>query len=163
METIVGLYCKGNDIIFWCSLCVRLCLSWVATVATCVVIVETCCTKFVQVELTMIMSTKVWKSFLMMAISIHLHVWRGEKWENFLCMWISLFNMIIATVFQSVSWVAMRSLLHKQCSKWILIDGMSTLTLWKMHNSRMWYIEMNTKCYKKMGKGKMKWRGVKMS
>jgi hypothetical protein len=74
----------------------------------------------------MIMSTKVWKSFLAMEISIHLCVWWGEKWENFLCMWTPLLDMIIAMVFQSVSWVAMCSLLHRQHSKWILIDGMTT-------------------------------------
>jgi len=31
-----------------------------------------------------------------------------------------------------------------------IIDGLTTLTSWKMHNYKMWYIETNTKYYKKM-------------
>jgi hypothetical protein len=30
-----------------------------------------------------------------------------------------------------------------------IINGMTTLTLWKMRNYKMWYMDTNTKCCKK--------------
>jgi hypothetical protein len=35
-----------------------------------------------------------------------------------------------------------------------IIDGMTTLSSWKMCNYRMWYIETNTKCSKKWAEDK---------
>jgi hypothetical protein len=63
---------------------------------------------------------------LVMRISIHFHVWWGKKWETSFCMWTPLFNTITIMVFQSVSWVAMHSLLHRLHNKWIF----KSLMIW---------------------------------
>jgi hypothetical protein len=67
-----------------------------------------------------------------------------EKVKNLFCTWTSFFDVIAAMVSWSVSWVAMCSFSHKQCSKWIPKSSMvwPHLALWKMQNCRMWYIEM---------------------
>ncbi len=119
METTIGLYGKGNEIISWCLLYEDHVLFWMAIVVTCVVVVEAHCKKSVQVRLATTMSTKVRKSSLMMTISTHLRVWQGQRWETILSTWAPFFNAIIAIVFQNVSWVAMCSLLHGQHSKCI--------------------------------------------
>jgi hypothetical protein len=53
METIVGLYGKGNEIISWCLLYVGLCLVLSSNFVACIVVVEAHYIKFVQVGLTM--------------------------------------------------------------------------------------------------------------
>jgi hypothetical protein len=55
---------------------------WIAMIITCVVVVDACCTIFVQTKSTMMMSIKVWKSFLMIRISTPCQVWWGKRWET---------------------------------------------------------------------------------
>jgi hypothetical protein len=62
---------------------------------------------------------KVQKSSLVMMISIRFCVWWGKRWEFFFCMWAPFFDMIIATISRSISWVIMCSLSHGQRNKWI--------------------------------------------
>jgi hypothetical protein len=94
-------------------------LFWVAIVATCVVIIEAHYTKFGLIKLTMKMSAKVQKLFLVMTISICFCVWWRKRWKTSLYMWVSFFNAIDAMKSRSISWVVVHSLLHGQCSKWI--------------------------------------------
>jgi hypothetical protein len=94
-------------------------LSWTAIVIACVIIVKTHCTKSVCVDLTMITSARVRKLSLVMTISTRLCVWQRKRWETSLYTWAPLFDVIIAMVFQSISWAAMHSFPHRQHSKWI--------------------------------------------
>jgi hypothetical protein len=48
-------------------------------VIACIVVIETHCTKSIQVELTMIMFAKVRKLFMVMTISTHFHVWWRKR------------------------------------------------------------------------------------
>jgi hypothetical protein len=92
---------------------------WVAIVIACTIIVKACYTKFGHVELIMTTFIQVRKLSLMMTISIHLHVWRGKRWETSFYTWAPLFDALAAKVSWSVSWAIVRSLLHGQRSKWI--------------------------------------------
>jgi hypothetical protein len=56
---------------------------------------------------------------LVMTISTHLCVWWGKRWETSLCTWAPIFNMMAIMIFQNISYVAMHSLSHGQCNKWI--------------------------------------------
>ncbi len=94
-------------------------MSWTITIVACIIIVETCCTKFVWVGLAMTTSIMVQKLSLVMIISTCLCVWWGKKWKTSLSMWAPLFNAIVATIFSSVSWVVVQSFSHEQHSKWI--------------------------------------------
>jgi hypothetical protein len=80
---------------------------------------QTSYTKFVWAELIMTMSSKVWKSSLVITISICFQVWRGKRWVISFYMWVPLFDTIFTMIFWSISWVVVCSLLHKQCNKWI--------------------------------------------
>jgi hypothetical protein len=90
-----------------------------ATITTCVIIVEAHYTKFGQIGSTMTKSAKVQKLFLVMTISIHLHVWRGKRWETFFCTWAPFSDAITTTISWSISWAIMRSFSHMQRNKWI--------------------------------------------
>jgi hypothetical protein len=94
-------------------------LSLRETIVYIFIVVETHYTKFVWIKLVMKMSTKVWKPFLVMTISTHLHVWWGKSWQTSICTWTPLSNRISMMVFRNISWVAVHSLLHGQCNKWI--------------------------------------------
>jgi hypothetical protein len=64
-------------------------------------------------------SSKFKKLSLAMTISIHLHVWQGKRWETPICTWAPLSDVMVTMVCWIVSWAAMCSLLHEQCSNWI--------------------------------------------
>jgi hypothetical protein len=50
---------------------------------------------------------KVQKLSLVIAISISLCVWWGKRWKTSFCMWARLFDVIVAVVFQNISWATM--------------------------------------------------------
>jgi len=58
METIIGFYGKGNEIISYHSLYVGSRLVLNSNCCACIVIVKTCCTKSIQVGLAMIISSR---------------------------------------------------------------------------------------------------------
>jgi hypothetical protein len=55
--------------------------SWTTIIATCVVVINVCCTIFVQIESTMTTSIKVRKPYLVIRISICRWVYWEKKWE----------------------------------------------------------------------------------
>jgi hypothetical protein len=79
----------------------------VATLVACVVIIETHYTKSIWIKLAMAMFAKVQKLSLVITISISLHVWWGKRWKTSFCMWAPLFDVIVAMVFQKMSWATM--------------------------------------------------------
>jgi hypothetical protein len=119
MDTIIGLYGKGNEIIFWHSLCVGSCLILSGNCRCMCRYHWRWSTKFGQVGSVMTMFAKVQKFSLVMTISIHICVWLGKRWKTSFYTWVPFSDVIVALVFRSISWVAMCSLLHGQCSKWI--------------------------------------------
>jgi hypothetical protein len=118
METTVGLYGKGNEIIFRHLLCVGSCLVLNSNY-TCIIVIEAHCTKSVRIELVMTTFARVWKPSLVMTISTCFCMWQRKRWKTFLCMWAPFFDVIITTIFQSISWVVVHPFLHGQHSKWI--------------------------------------------
>jgi hypothetical protein len=55
--------------------------SWTTIIATCVVVVNVCYTISMWIESTMTTSIKVWKSSLVIRISIRRWVWWKKRWE----------------------------------------------------------------------------------
>ncbi len=123
METIIGFYGKGNEIISWCLLCVGSCL----VNGNCHYM---CCHHWNTLHqintnrIGMTTSIKVQKLSLVMTTSIHLHVWQGKRWKTFIFTWASFSNAMAAMVSRNVSWAAMHSFLHEQRNKWICKSSM---------------------------------------
>jgi hypothetical protein len=151
MKTTIGLYGKGNEIISWHLLCV----------GSCFVFSDNChymCCRWNTLH-------KIWMSWI-----DNENVCQGSK---------TIFSddnihLILCVVKEKVKNLSLYVGFTVQCNSynniskhimgcsaltptWAMdtqiIDGMITLASWKMHNYRMWYIETNTKCYKKMGGG----------
>jgi hypothetical protein len=119
METIIGFYGKGNEIISYHSLYVgsRLVLN-----SNCCCMHCHCQNMLHQIYISWIGNDnfiKVWKLSLIMTISICLLVWQGKKWKTSLYTWAPSSDAIATTIFWTVSWVIMCSLSHGQHNKWI--------------------------------------------
>jgi hypothetical protein len=92
---------------------------WTSTIVACVIIVKTHCTKSIWIGSIMTTFAKVQK-IVFSDDNIHsFPCMVGKRWETSLCAWAPLFDIMVTMVYWSVSWVAMHSLSHEQCSKWI--------------------------------------------
>ncbi len=96
-------------------------LFWVAIVATCDVILEAHCTKFVRVGLAMINDNIRQNSkTISNDDNIHSSLFTTKKrWETSFNTWVKLFDVMVAMVSRNISWVTMRSFLREQHNKWI--------------------------------------------
>jgi hypothetical protein len=120
MKTTISLYGHGNEVVSWCAFCIW---SWISflkwIVVICVVLDNACYTIYGWVGLTMTTSTKVWKPFLVIRISIIYWVCWGKRWETSFYTFATLSKIIVVIGSQIVSWVIMCSLSHKHQRKWI--------------------------------------------
>ncbi len=135
------------------------------SIVACIIIIEACYTKFVWVKSAMTTSTKVRKLFLVMKISIRLHVWQGNRWDTSIYTWAPLCNAIATLLFQSISWAAMCSLLHRQCSKWIPKSSM-VWSHWHHEICATVGCDISRRirnAIRKWAKDKTKWKGARMS
>jgi hypothetical protein len=64
MKITINLYCKGNEIIFWCAFRVWLCFPLMIIVVVCTIVNNASYTISKCVELIMTMSIKIFKWFL---------------------------------------------------------------------------------------------------
>jgi hypothetical protein len=133
--------------------------SWMTIVIACIVMDNAHCTIFKQVESIMITSIKVQKLFLVIKILTHCQMRWGRRWETSFCTCVPIFKTIVVTISQRISWVEVCSFLHGHSLKQVdtqIINGMSTLTIWKMCNYRMWKPKVGTLWCKEMS-----WRQIK--
>jgi hypothetical protein len=120
METIVGLYGKGNEIISWHSFYVGSCLvlsgNYHHYMCYC------CWSTLHQIYTSQIHNDNIHRSMKIVYgddnIQSSLCV-VGKRWKTLFYTWAPLSDVIATMVSWSVSWVAMRSLSHMQCNKWI--------------------------------------------
>jgi len=119
MKTPTRFNSKRNEVIAWCSFNVGWVFSWATIVTTCVVIVDVCCTIFVWVELTMIVSVKVWKPFIVIRISIRHWMWQGKMCKTSLWTYALLSKVIVIIVFRSVSCFVVHSFPQGHQNKWV--------------------------------------------
>jgi hypothetical protein len=141
MKTTISLYGHGNEVVSWCTFCIwswMFFLKWI--VITCVVLDNACYSIYGWVGLVMTTFVKVRKPSLVIRILIIYWVWWGKRWETSLYTCAPLSKIMVVMVSQRVSWAIMCSLSHKHQRKLDtqIINGMSTLIMWKMCNHRMW-------------------------
>jgi len=119
MVTIVGLYGKGNEIISWRLL-------WVGS---CLVLNNNyhcmCChhwNTLHQIYTSRIRNENIRQDTKIFFGDDNIHSFScvvGKRWKTFFYMWVPLSNVIVTTIFWSVSWAAVCSFPHRQCNKWI--------------------------------------------
>jgi hypothetical protein len=78
--------------------------SWATIIVACVIIINVIYTIYVQIELAMMTSIKVQKSFLIIRISTRCQMWWGKRWETSLWTCDSLSKIIVVTISQNVWW-----------------------------------------------------------
>jgi hypothetical protein len=115
METIIGLYGKGNEIISWRSFCV----------GSCFVLSDNyhyMCYRhwsmLHQIYTSRIDNDNIHQGTKIVSSDDNIHsslCVTGKRWKTSLYT----FDAIIAMVFWSISWAIVCSLPHRQCSKWI--------------------------------------------
>jgi hypothetical protein len=119
METTVGLYGKGNEIISWPSLYVGLC--FVLSGNYCYMWYH-CWSMLHQIYMSQISNDNVHQGTQTISNDDNIHSSLcvvGKRWKTFLCMWVPLYNAIASVLSRYVSWVTMCSFMHGQHSKWI--------------------------------------------
>jgi hypothetical protein len=149
MEITIGLYGKGNEIIFWSSFCVGLCLvvsnnsryMW-----------HYCQSMMHQIWRSQINNDNVHYGSKIIFGDDNIHSFSSVAKENvkfFFYLWVPLFDVIATMVFWSVSWVVVCSFPHRQCNKWIPNSSMVWPHLHRENccNCKMWYIQTNMECY----------------
>jgi hypothetical protein len=88
---------------------------------------------------------KVWKPFLMIRISIHHHMWWGKK-DFFFYMCVNLPSKTNSCEGNSKNIKGYSVFILSQTLKQMdiqIINGMSTLKMWKMCNYKMWQAKVD--------------------